>query len=82
MKTQNKNLSFDGFGINGTDQYRSRLATLTQYGQKQNVGPLFAAAPELLEALEEFLACGPNAGHNQDLIDQAKKSVSKAKGGA
>lgn len=79
-QTQNKNFSFDGFGINGADQYSSRLANLTQYGQKQNVGRLFAAAPELLEALEEFLACGPNAGYNQDLIDQVKKAISKAKG--
>lgn len=43
---------------------------------------LFAAAPELLEALEEFIICGPNAGHNQDLIEQVKSAIAKARGGA
>lgn len=49
------NLSFDGFGINGPDEYKSRLATLTPAGQALNVGPLLAAAPELLEACKEAL---------------------------
>jgi hypothetical protein len=41
---------------------------------------LIAAAPELLEALEEFVECGPNAGHNQDLVVQVKKAIAKARG--
>lgn len=40
--------NFDGCGINGRDQYRERLATLTKEGHRLQVGPLFAAAPELL----------------------------------
>jgi hypothetical protein len=41
---------------------------------------LIAAAPELLEALEEFLLCGENAGHNDDLKAQARAAIAKAKG--
>ncbi len=47
--------SFDGKGINGADEYRSRLATLTDEGHKQKIGPLFAASPEILEALEALV---------------------------
>lgn len=43
---------------------------------------LIAAAPEMLEALEEFLLCGPNVGHNQDFIALVKAAIAKAKGGA
>lgn len=39
---------------------------------------LIAAAPELLEALQEFIECGPNAGHNQDLIVMAQAAITKA----
>lgn len=47
-----KTYSFDGHGINGRDEYRTRLATLTNEGRAENVGPLFAAAPEMRAALE------------------------------
>ena len=50
-----KSLSYDGFGINGRDEYRTRLATfaatLTEE-QRREFGPLFAAAPEMFEALK------------------------------
>lgn len=42
---------------------------------------LIAAAPDLLSALEEFIACGPNAGHNSELIGMVKQAIAKAKGG-
>ena len=44
--------TFDGHGINDTDEYASRLATLTLNAKRvdYNVGELLAAAPELLEA--------------------------------
>lgn len=41
---------------------------------------LVSAAPDLLAALQEFIECGPNAGHNQDLIKQAKAAIAKANG--
>lgn len=51
--------SFDGFGINGCDVYRSRLATFTPAAsedQRRVLGPLFAAAPDLLAALKDACA--------------------------
>lgn len=51
-------LSFDGFGINGPDEYRSRIATFTKREDGTTAGahygPLFAAAPELMAALREL----------------------------
>jgi len=41
---------------------------------------LIAAAPEMLEALEEFLRCGPNAGHNRDLLELIESVIKKARG--
>lgn len=35
---------------------------------------------QLLEALKEFLLCGANAGHNQDLIQQARAAIAQAEG--
>ena len=44
-------LTFDGCGINGSDEYRTRIATFSN--DAEHYGPLFASAPELLEALKE-----------------------------
>lgn len=41
---------------------------------------LVAAAPNMLEALIEFIECGPNAGHNQELIEQCLSAIAKATG--
>jgi len=41
---------------------------------------LFAAAPAMYEALVEFLQCGPNAGHNQDLIVMVRAALAQAEG--
>lgn len=41
---------------------------------------LIAAAPELLACLEDFLECGPNAGHNQQLLINCRAVVEKARG--
>lgn len=48
---QRTELSFDGKGINGPDEYRSRLATFTNQEAADRYGRLFAAAPDLLEAV-------------------------------
>ncbi len=77
--------TFDGFGINGRDEYRTRLATLTETGQREKVGPLFAASPDLREALEaawdllndsdvRFMICDGGRGH---LGEQAKYHAAK-----
>ena len=46
-------LSFDGCGINGPDEYRTRLATFaTPRGDDAiKYGPMFAASPDMLAAL-------------------------------
>lgn len=46
-------LNYDGIGINGADEYRSRIATFNQPDGGAEYGALFAAAPELLAALEQ-----------------------------
>lgn len=48
--------TFDGYGINGPDEFRSRVARLTDYGQEIKAGPLLAAAPDLLAACQEAQA--------------------------
>jgi hypothetical protein len=45
-------LSFDGFGINGPDKYRTRLATFANDEAGKAYGKLFEASPDLLAALE------------------------------
>ena len=48
-------LTFDGKGINGPDEYRSRVATLTEYGHSLgNVGPLLAGAPLMWNLLQDI----------------------------
>lgn len=83
-------LTFDGCGINGPDEYRSRLATFTSREEGKRWGPLLAAAPEMLEALESCL--GPiqdeynraaHAGHATRAsvaFLKAKQAILKAKG--
>jgi len=51
----NPRFTFDGSGINGPDDYRTRFATLTTAGLAGNVGELLAAAPELRELLDAVL---------------------------
>lgn len=53
MKTK---LSFDGKGVNDrSEEYAPRVATFTTPEYADRYGALFAAAPELLEALKILL---------------------------
>ena len=68
--------SFDGKGINDkSDVYASRVATLTEHGHNINAGPLLAAAPELLAALQACMDDGFLAG---EVLDQAATAIAKA----
>lgn len=70
-------LSFDGYGINGGDEYMSRIATFTEHGRKLNLGHQFAAAPELLQLCEQLLEklpCG-----NESLQLKAQGIIARAK---
>lgn len=57
MKTRTNlmELSFDGHGINGPDEYRSRVATFTSAEAADKYGPLFAEASAMLAALRDFV---------------------------
>lgn len=48
-------LSYDGCGINGPDEYRSRLATFTSSERADRYGRLFACSSELLAALTQIV---------------------------
>ena len=41
---------------------------------------LMAAAPDLLEALLEFVECGTNAGSNEELKQKCRAAIAKATG--
>lgn len=71
-------LSFDGFGINGPDQYQTRIATFstTQDVNASKYGPLFTAAPELLAALELFLE---QYAHGSSPIEHAREQRPEVK---
>lgn len=64
-------LSFDGKGINSCDLYRSRLATFSVspgHEAAQRLGPMFAAAPDMLAALKAATA-DINRCRNGDILD-------------
>lgn len=62
--------TFDGKGINdANDQYRQRLATLTDAGHEAKIGPLLAAAPEMLTHLQTSLEDIERAIWNQSPSD-------------
>jgi hypothetical protein len=48
-------LSYDGKGINGPDEHRSRVATFANDEAAKTYGELFAESPTLLAAAREFL---------------------------
>lgn len=80
MNAQIKQLSFDGFGINGGDEYMSRIATLTEHGQKLGLGYVLASAPEMLEALKELVSLCPDLHWAKR--KQYEAIISKAEGRA
>lgn len=84
-------LLFDGKGINGPDEYRTRIATFTSADAAEKYGPLFEAAPELLEACELLLnvlaECEPvvlgesySAHAHRVARAHAREAIAKARG--
>ena len=86
-QTNRPELSFDGCGINGPDEHRTRIATFFNGADKY--GPLFASAPELLAALESItksydallFAYGKEHGWGTIESDNARAAIQAAKGG-
>ena len=58
-----RGLSFDGYGVNGCDLYRSRWATLTT-NAPADLGAMMAAAPDAFYALRLFVAEYEGNGHD------------------
>lgn len=79
-------LSFDGFGVNGSDEHKTRIARFLKTDEAMVYGPLFAAAPELLEALEfalvEYEEYFIPTGKTKDdvVITKLRAAINKAKG--
>jgi hypothetical protein len=56
--TQRKELSYDGFGINGPDEFRSRIATFAptcEGEERDRYGKLFERAPDMLRVLSTMV---------------------------
>lgn len=62
-ETERPELSFDGKGINGPDEHRTRVATFTGADAAKKYGPLFAIAPELLDAARDMLTVWDGVAH-------------------
>jgi hypothetical protein len=65
------------YGHCGEQVCDMRNTILEKDEEKANL-KLISASPDLAECVKEFLLCGPNAGHNQELIEQCKAALSKA----
>lgn len=81
-----RTFSFDGWGINGPDEYRTRLATFTEAGKAYpGLRNLLEAAPELLAALEDivnFVAPRADDVPFIAMLEDARAAIAKAKGAA
>lgn len=89
MNTEKETWSFDGFGVNGADEYKSRLATLTDEGKRLKCGNLLAAAPNLLTALRAVdqmlhfaLKDGFEPDYAREMQAQARQAIAHAEKGA
>lgn len=76
-------LSYDGFGINGCDMYRTQLAKFSKDSPRDRLGPLFAAAPDLLAACQAANAWLIAAGYGSSgcpAMEQLWAAIAKATG--
>ncbi len=81
MNATRPELSYDGRGINGPDEYRTRIATFANDAAGDQYGKLFQAAPELLEACykAKCLLGGTIAESDQDAVEDAlREAIRKA----
>ncbi len=79
-------LVFDGKGINGPDEYRTRVATFQTDADATKYGSLLAASPDLLRTLKQLVEAS-NTDEPDPLmmfacIEQAKGAIDKAEGKA
>ncbi len=74
-----RGFSYDGRGVNSCGMYRGRIANIL--AGYHHVGPLLAAAPDLLTALERVVVYIESAGLIPPCVREARKIINKAKGG-
>lgn len=83
---QARGFSFDGHGINDADKYARRLATFTDYakedGTAARLGPMFAAAPDMLAALHTICQPGNLGDMQGDLMALGRAAIARATGKA
>ncbi len=82
MNATRPELSYDGKGINGPDEYRARIATFDNAQAAKHYGPMFAAAPELVAACEGMLEWARRVKQinpGPEIVD-AMNALAKAKG--
>ena len=79
-------LSYDGKGINeASASFCPRIATFTSEDDAKAFGHLFESSPDVLQALQELLNRCESHGCEKwfpHVIDRARLSILKAKGGA
>lgn len=78
-------LSFDGKGINGPDDYKTRVATFTNDVDAQRYGNLFAYAEELQQRLKAFVEPWQRGGNweteiNYETYNNARRTIAKSEG--
>ena len=76
-KTKRQELSYDGRGINGPDEYRTRIATFTSQKTAKKYGVLFETAPELLATANEVNDSEDDTGCDGDLTVVSKSAIKK-----
>ncbi len=69
-------LSFDGKGINGSDEYRTRIATFTKDSYAEEFGPVFAVATEMLAALRK-VALDPESAKTSEAVFAVLAKIEK-----
>ena len=77
-----RGLSFDGRGINSCGIYRQRIATFEP--ERESLGDVFAAAPEMLEALKDIYSELEKWSNGEDWATDCQKlalnAIAKAEG--
>lgn len=80
-----RGLSFDGLGVNGCDAYRSRIATFRPAKNDNDLagmlGPMFAAAPDLVECVRDWVQYMKNNGCDRGNADWDKARAALEKAG-
>ncbi len=73
-------LTYDGHGINGPDEYRTRVVNFQTQADANKYGKLLAAAPDLVEALKWALEHAEWSNDTETGTDPIRAALAKAEG--